>query len=118
VLDAEEARLSIGPTMGGSLKSFADLTTLPTRILTPWGRAADLGIDVVSGAVSYYKGTSEWISTEAGAAYGMFIEWSLKTVNTELAGRAGAIAGKVWEAIVVDMVNGQKQNAQNNGKAK
>ena len=116
VLDAEEARVPIGPTMGTSLTDFENITTLPTRVLTPWGRLADFGIDTVSGVSSIINGTSDWIGISAGVAYGAFIEWSLKTINTEFAGRTGAIAGKIWEAIVEDMMKNRYQNGQDIGR--
>jgi RHS repeat-associated protein len=111
VLDYEEAGLMRGPDMAQSLTDFADITTLPARILTPAGRLLDTGIDMLSASRSAIDGTSGWISTVSGEAYEMLVERALKPLNTglasqaaaratELAGRAAAISGKVFEAIV------------------
>jgi hypothetical protein len=105
---ARESGIPLPPDMAQSLKDFVDITTLPARILTPAGRLVDTGIDVLSATRSAINGTSDWISTVSGEAYEMFMERTLKPLNTELAGRAAAIWGKIFESVVGDVVKGQK----------
>lgn len=112
---ARESGIPLPSDLSQSLKDFVDITTLPARILTPAGRLADTGIDALSAAGSAINGTSDWISTVSGEAYEMFMERALKPLNTELAGRAAAISGKIFESIVGDAVKGQKQ-AEQDGK--
>jgi hypothetical protein len=88
-----QAGIPLAPDLAQSLKDFADLSTLPARILTPAGRLADTGMDVLSATRSALDGTPDWMATVSGEVYEMMMEKALKPLNNaELAGRTAALA--------------------------
>ena len=94
---ARESGIPLPPDLGQSLKEFLGITTLPIE-LSPAGRALSTTLGAMGAAKDYYDGsTRDANGAVAGIVYGDLFEVAVKPIGRELAGRAGAVAGKVME---------------------